>query len=65
MGRFAPSGALNKIDAVPGIGIPSTKLAMDTAVVAGGTALLYNEYIVYDLSQVRTRYLCQLKFNYN
>ena len=27
-------------------------------------ALLYNEFIVYDVSQIRARYLLRLKFNY-
>ena len=29
------------------------------------TSLLYNEYIVYDTSQIKMRYLVKLKFNYN
>ena len=28
------------------------------------TSLLYNEYIVYDTSQINIKYLFQLKFNY-
>ena len=28
------------------------------------TNLLYNEYVVYDVSQIRTKYLVKLKFNY-
>eukprot|EP01065_Artemidia_motanka_P017312 TRINITY_DN207_c10_g1_i1.p1 TRINITY_DN207_c10_g1~~TRINITY_DN207_c10_g1_i1.p1 ORF type:complete len:700 (+),score=209.68 TRINITY_DN207_c10_g1_i1:28-2100(+) len=31
---------------------------------SGHTALLYNEFIVYDVAQVRTRYLVMLKFNH-
>lgn len=26
--------------------------------------LLYNEYIVYDIAQVKTKYLCQMNFKY-
>ena len=29
-----------------------------------GYTLNYNEYIVYDVSQVRMRYLLKVKFNY-
>eukprot|EP00250_Pteridium_aquilinum_P005423 c15513_g1_i1 orf=287-2428(+) len=29
-----------------------------------GTSLLYNEYIVYNVEQIRMRYLLQVKFNY-
>jgi poly [ADP-ribose] polymerase len=65
VGRFAPTGDPKTMEACPGMGVPSGKLAMDSAVMAaGGTSLLYNEYIVYDLSQVQSRYLCQFKFNY-
>ncbi len=28
------------------------------------SSLLYNEYIVYDVSQIKARYLVQMKFNY-
>ena len=27
-------------------------------------ALLYNEYIVYNVAQIRVKYLLQMKFNY-
>ena len=30
----------------------------------GGWCLQYNEYIVYDLSQIKMRYLAKIKFNY-
>ena len=29
------------------------------------TALLYNEFIVYDVAQVQSKYLFKMKFNYN
>lgn len=29
-----------------------------------GYTLMYNEYIVYDPAQVRTRFLLKIKFNY-
>jgi len=32
--------------------------------VAGGGALMYNEFIVYDVKQIKIRYLLRLKFNY-
>jgi hypothetical protein len=28
------------------------------------TSLLYNEFIVYDVAQIKTRYLFKMKFNY-
>lgn len=31
----------------------------------GSTYLLYNEYIVYDVKQIRPRFLVQVKFNFN
>ena len=30
-----------------------------------GWCLQYNEYIVYDVAQVKMRYLAKIKFNYN
>ena len=47
---------------LPGVMLPDSPLTMTPAnlkKVRGGT-LLYNEYIVYDVSQVRVRYLVQL-----
>jgi hypothetical protein len=29
-----------------------------------GAALLYNEFIVYDIAQIKMKYLVKLKFNY-
>ena len=29
-----------------------------------GSSLLYNEYIVYDVAQIRQRYLLKIKFNF-
>ena len=31
---------------------------------SGGLSLQYNEYIVYDVSQIKMRYLAKIKFNY-
>ena len=30
-----------------------------------GSSLLYNEFIVYDVEQIRMKYLLQVKFDYN
>lgn len=30
-----------------------------------GSSLLYNEFIVYDVSQIRLRYLLRMEFKYN
>lgn len=38
-------------------GMPVTDLSIDSQ-------LLYNEYIVYDTSQIRAKYLMKVKFNY-
>lgn len=27
--------------------------------------LFYNEYVIYDPSQIRIKYICKMKFNYN
>lgn len=32
--------------------------------IEGGSSLLYNEYIVYKIEQIRIRYLLRVKFNY-
>lgn len=40
--------------------IPSGKLKTTNL----ATTLLYNEFIVYDVSQIRMRYLLKVKFNY-
>ena len=54
--------------ALPGVQVPCGKLVAAKGV--GGappapTSLLYNEYIVYDTSQVQIRYLVQVKFDYD
>ena len=66
-------------DSVKGLGrcVPDpkkeTKLSDGTVVPMGpgvdcktssGLSLQYNEYIVYDVSQIKMRYLAKIKFNY-
>ena len=41
--------------------IPCGKGVKDTKM---NTSLLYNEYIVYDTSQIKMKYLLKMKFNY-
>lgn len=44
-------------------GQPDPKAAVSTT--ADGAALLYNEYIAYDLAQVQLRYLFRVKMSYS
>ena len=37
---------------------------MEAPATAGARSLLYNEYIVYDVEQVRQKYLVRVKFNF-
>ena len=53
---------------------PSEEIVLDVGTIVplgkgvdskvSGTSLLYNEYIVYDTSQIQLRYLLRVKFNY-
>ena len=54
-----PAGAVT----VDGVVYPMGRM-VDTAGLSGASALLYHEYIVYETSQCRMRYLIQVKFNY-
>lgn len=60
LGKTEPDPAgIKELDGckVPvGLGVKNSSLKTD---------LLYNEYIVYDVAQVQSKYLLQLKFNYN
>ena len=59
-GKMGPS--LAKPSTLPdGCEVPNSKLK-PTGVKGG--SLLYNEYVVYDVSQVRMRYLVKLKFKF-
>lgn len=44
-----------------GVKIPTGKPITDTTIQS---SLLYNEYIVYDVAQVKVQYLFKMKFNY-
>lgn len=44
-----------------GVKIPTGKPITDTTIKS---SLLYNEYIVYDVAQVKVQYLFKMKFNY-
>ena len=59
-GKMGPN--LSQTRAMPnGCEVPCERLK-PTGVKGG--SLLYNEYVVYDVSQIRMRYLVQLKFNF-
>jgi len=45
--------------------VPCGKQTTADADVQRQTTLQYNEFIVYDVSQIRARYLIKMKFNYN
>uniref|UniRef100_A0A2D4J526 Poly [ADP-ribose] polymerase n=2 Tax=Micrurus lemniscatus lemniscatus TaxID=129467 RepID=A0A2D4J526_MICLE len=59
LGKTAPdpisTASLDGADVPLGKGIPSG---------ISNTSLMYNEYIVYDIAQVKLKYLLKLKFNY-
>lgn len=59
VGRTAPSPA-NEVKMEDGVVIPMGP-GEPTAL---SCTLLYNEFIVYDVAQVRIRYLLRTKFNY-
>lgn len=44
-----------------GVKIPLGKSVTDSKIKS---SLLYNEYIVYDVAQVKVQYLFKMKFNY-
>ena len=45
-----------------GLVVPMGKLKRDTR--GAPRSLLYNEYIVYSVDQIRQRYLLKVKFNF-
>ena len=47
-------------------GSPGVQVPMGRGCPSGvdGTSLLYNEFIVYDVSQIRQRFVLQLRFHY-
>jgi len=58
-GQMGPSNTQKMDD---GVIVPLGKLAQ-TGLTPQQTALMYHEYIIYDTSQLRTRYLLKIKFN--
>ncbi|KAK9500018.1 hypothetical protein O3M35_002931 [Rhynocoris fuscipes] len=52
----------NKVVTPEGVEIP---LGKGVPSKVTNTSLLYNEYIVYDVAQVKVQYLLKMKFNYN
>lgn len=56
-----PSGAVE----LDGVTVPCGKMKKTgRKSPGGGYTLQYNEYIVYDLKQIRLKYLCRVKFHY-
>jgi poly [ADP-ribose] polymerase len=70
VGRFEPPASQNKVlSTLPNVQVPCGKIKK-VAVGPDGKAppdstLLYNEYIVYDTSQVQMQYLVQVTFDYD
>ncbi|TRY74450.1 hypothetical protein TCAL_10093 [Tigriopus californicus] len=63
MGKTAPNPK-NYVTLSDGTVVPMGP-GMNTDVLnPRGYTLMYNEYIVYDVSQIRMRYLAKIKFNY-
>jgi len=60
VGKTAPNP--EEFDQIDGCKVPLGKSLKDTT---KKTDLLYNEFIVYDVAQVQSKYLLRLKFNYN
>jgi poly [ADP-ribose] polymerase len=61
LGRWAPDPS-KWVKLEDGLVVPSGPAV--EAKLASPPSLLYNEYIVYDVSQVRLRYLLQVKFKF-
>ena len=47
-----------------GTKVPCGRPVVNEEVEAAGTELQYNEYVVYDTSQVLMKYLLQVRFDY-
>ncbi|KAL3315024.1 Poly [ADP-ribose] polymerase 2 [Cichlidogyrus casuarinus] len=58
-GTVVPCGKIVKRDA------PTDASNASSGMYAPGYSLLYNEYIVYDVAQVKMRYLVKTKFQFN
>ncbi len=64
-GRTAPHPSEDTtLPGEPGVKVPLGKGAKNTVLGDKPTALLYNEFIVYDVSQIRQRYVLQVKFHF-
>ena len=61
LGRQAPDEAGAK-EVPNGVKVPCGKIVKDDS---DGRALAYNEFIVYDTSQIKMRYALKMKFGYN
>ena len=66
IGKTAPDAAGGTtLPGEPSVHVPMGKGGPNPEIKPGqASSLLYNEYIVYDTSQVRQRYLLQVKFNH-
>eukprot|EP00959_Pyramimonas_sp_CCMP1952_P240261 5020704-Pyramimonas_sp.AAC.1 len=51
-------------ETVDGAKVPCGKPIKNEQVVEQGGDLVYNEYVVYDTSQVRLRYVLKVKFDF-
>jgi hypothetical protein len=60
MGKYEPNPKSNLV-LEDGLIVPNGSW-MDTK---RKTSLLYNEFIVYDVSQIKMKYMLKLKFDYN
>ncbi|XP_039295821.1 poly [ADP-ribose] polymerase [Nilaparvata lugens] len=63
VGRTGPDPS-SSVHIEDGLEVPIGK-PVDQTQPGSTTSLLYNEYIVYDRAQVKSKYLIKLKFNYN
>jgi len=66
LGRTAPAQAGERpLPSDAGITVPMGKGGPNSHLKDGQqTSLLYNEFIVYDISQIQQRYVLQVRFNY-
>ena len=60
LGKYEPNPK-NNLQLDDGLIVPNGKW-MDTK---RSTGLLYNEFIVYDVNQIKMKYMLKLKFKYN
>ena len=63
MGKTAPD-TKNQVKLTDGTVVPMGPGVATNVNNSGGFTLAYNEFIVYDLAQIKMRYMAKIKFNF-